>query len=429
MTHHGVKTEMDLFEPEVKQIDIVNSTDEEVRPLNAVTEANPVVEFAIKGSEDYIDPSNLWLYVVCKITKSDGADIDVDAKVGPVNLLLHSLFSQVDVELNERLITTSSNTYPFRAYIETLLNHEYECKDTYLQSELWYKDTPGNFNQVDPAGGNTGLKDRYEWLQRGRECELMGRLHIDIAHQPKLLLPNLDMRIKLRRAHHAFCLMSDDGTEKIVITQASLFVRRVKVSNEIRTQHAQKLQSGVFARYPVTRVDTKIMNIPNGTRNVSLDNVYMGDIPKKLIMAMVSDDALAGSYKNNPFYLYHNNISRVSLNVAGEQIPAKPLTFDFTPTDGFTYLRGYVSLFKDLGLVYRGQGNDIDRNDYQYGYFLLAFDLTPDQADSYKTVTKTGNLSIDLNFKESTDKIALLLFAEFDNVIKIDGRRNVLTDY
>ena len=39
-----------------------------------------------------------------------------------MNNWLHSLFSQVDVYLNDTLVTPSSNTYPFRAYVDTVLN-------------------------------------------------------------------------------------------------------------------------------------------------------------------------------------------------------------------------------------------------------------------------------------------------------------------
>ena len=42
---------------------------------------------------------------------NDGSVPGADAEVGPVNLWLHFLFSQVNVSLNERLVTPSLNTY------------------------------------------------------------------------------------------------------------------------------------------------------------------------------------------------------------------------------------------------------------------------------------------------------------------------------
>ena len=82
-----------------------------------------------------------------------------------MNLFLHSLFSQVDVSLNERLISPSTNTYPYRAMIETLLNYDEDAKSSQLSMALFYKDTPGKMDAVNPvadnADANLGLKARF----------------------------------------------------------------------------------------------------------------------------------------------------------------------------------------------------------------------------------------------------------------------------
>ena len=74
---------------------------------------------------------------------SDGSDFKADAIVGFINYPLHAVFSQVDVYLNEKLITVASNTYPFKAYIEKLLCYNSHAKKTQFSSELYAKDTPG----------------------------------------------------------------------------------------------------------------------------------------------------------------------------------------------------------------------------------------------------------------------------------------------
>ena len=77
------------------------------------------IEFFIPGSgDDYMDLANTMLHVQVKVTRANGDDIDADDPVGPVNNWLHSLFSQVDLSLNGVLVTSSSNSYPYRAYIE-----------------------------------------------------------------------------------------------------------------------------------------------------------------------------------------------------------------------------------------------------------------------------------------------------------------------
>ena len=90
------------------------------------------------------------LYVKAKVTALDGTYLPADAAFGPVNLFLHSLFSQVDILLNGTLITASTNTYPYRAMIETLLGGE-DAKSSQLTSALYYKDQPGRMDSVDFA--------------------------------------------------------------------------------------------------------------------------------------------------------------------------------------------------------------------------------------------------------------------------------------
>ena len=63
--------------------------------------------------------------------------------VGPVNLWMHSLFSDVSVSLNEKLVSPPTSLYPYRAYIETLLIYGPAAKESQLTGVVWYKDTPG----------------------------------------------------------------------------------------------------------------------------------------------------------------------------------------------------------------------------------------------------------------------------------------------
>jgi hypothetical protein len=78
-------------------------------------------EFAVSGAgDDYIDQAITYLFVEAQIVNTDGSNLDPDTDVGPVDLGMHSLFSDVSVSLNEQFVSSPINTYPYRAYIETL---------------------------------------------------------------------------------------------------------------------------------------------------------------------------------------------------------------------------------------------------------------------------------------------------------------------
>ena len=69
------------------------------------------IEFVIPGTGDaYLDLANTHLLIRAKVVRGVGTDLAADTPVAPVNNWPHSLFSQVDVYLNDTLVTPSSNT-------------------------------------------------------------------------------------------------------------------------------------------------------------------------------------------------------------------------------------------------------------------------------------------------------------------------------
>ena len=61
------------------------------------------------SGEDYTDLANTYLRVICKVLHSDGSVLQEGEGVAPVNNLLHSLWSQVDLYLNDMLISLLGN--------------------------------------------------------------------------------------------------------------------------------------------------------------------------------------------------------------------------------------------------------------------------------------------------------------------------------
>ena len=127
-----LKSELDLSSVPPTQTSLENGNWIEYHPLTTVGDDSPI-EFEINGNgEDYNDFANTMLYVQTKIVRMNGNNIADDTSVGPVNLFLHSLFSQVDISLNGTQVTTSTNTYPYRAMIETLLSYGDDAKTSHL---------------------------------------------------------------------------------------------------------------------------------------------------------------------------------------------------------------------------------------------------------------------------------------------------------
>ena len=426
------KAELGLFGVPPTQTEIESTQWIEHRPITTLSDSSPI-EFLIIGSgEEYVDLSETYLQVRAKIVKANegnlaqtidenGVVTGNDAAVGPVNLWLHSLFSQIDVSLNERLVTPSLNTYPYRAYLETLLSFGPAAKESYLTMSMWHKDTAGH---MDDPSNNKGFLERRNSILTSKEIVMIGKPHVDLCFQERLMLNGVDIKMRLNRSKDTFSLMGDG---RVKIQDVCLFVRKVKVSPSIQLNHITRLEQ-TTAKYPMCRVDTKVFSIPKGNMMSNQENLFLGQLPKRLVVGMLENVAFNGHRDKNPFNFQHFDVDYLALNVDGKQIPSKPLTPDFG-ADLCT--RSYASLFSGTGYMGHDRGNQISRSEYAKGFTLFAFDLTPDLDQSgHFHLLRQGNLRLELHFKTALPQtINVVVYAEFDNVIEIDKPRNVLFDY
>jgi len=265
------KSELDLFSVPPSQTSIEQGSGIEYHPITSLADGSPE-EFDVNASgEDYIDFANTLLYVRAKLTAIDGADLAGDAVVDPVNLFLHSMFSQVDISLNGTLITSSTN--PYRSMLETLLSYGENAKTSPLTSALFYKDQAGVMDSIDLDGvSNSGLVKRRSVAAQSREFDMIGRLHGDIFFQDHYMLNEVGIKIKLIRSKNAFCVM---GNSKVVITHASHFVRKVKIMASVFLAHAKTMEQGT-EKYPIRCVVCKSFTIPRHYLDVSHEKLFSG---------------------------------------------------------------------------------------------------------------------------------------------------------
>ena len=143
------KSELELFATPPVNVAMERGDFVTHRTIATITDTSPL-EFFVPGSpEEYVDVGRTRLQLKIKVVKTDGSAPAQDAKLSTTNLTLHSLFSQVDCKLNQKLISPSSNTYPYKAYLETVLAHGPESKSTWLASEMYYEDS-GKAEGFDP---------------------------------------------------------------------------------------------------------------------------------------------------------------------------------------------------------------------------------------------------------------------------------------
>ena len=434
------KSETDLFSVPPTQNDILGGQFLEYKPLNAVTTDGPL-EFTVQGTPDsYLDLAQTQLYVRAKITLPDGANIPVDAPVGPSNLFLHSMFNQIDVHLNDRLVSAASNTYAYRAMIETLLTYGSDAKTSHLTAGLFYKDTAQRLDAADPtlndANVNFGLKKRYQFTRESREVDMVGMIHGDIFCQEKFLLGGVDLKLKFHRSKNEFCLLSgfqpipNQPEYKVQIMDATLFVRSCKLNPTLTMSHAKELEKGVTAKYPIRRVDVKSLSIPQGNLSFVGESLFSGQIPKRIVFGLVDNTAYNGAYAKNPYNFQHYNLNYIALHCNGETVPWKPLRPRFQEGPN-GHIMAFQTLFQGTNNLHKDQGILIDREDFSAGYSLFAFDLSPDASDeAHLNLVRNGSIRLELQFGVALPRtINLVVYAEWESILEITKARSILLDY
>ena len=475
------KSEIDLFSVPPTQQSLERGRWIGYAPLSSVENTDSPINFLVTGTDEYIDLSKTILTVTGKIVKDNESVLDGanQANVAPVNNFLHSLFKQVDVYLNGKQVTPAMGTYPYRAYIETLLNYDVSAKESQFSSALYYKDTAtqmdeagalpsektinnvtgvtaGQPNQAStltkesvkitvPGTGNQGFAKRSKFIQNSKQFVLSGPIFADIFMTDRLLLNMMDLRVVLNRSSNTFCLMDlSSGTTvkpKVQLSHVELKIRKVKLDQAVSDGIERTLKQ-TPALYPIRRVECKILTVPQNLPSTRQDNIFSGLIPKTFVVGFVTADAAGGVYGKNPYNFAHFGVTSLSLTANGEEIPFKQLTLKYPKDskgkidttagedDNLDFDEAYNTLFSGTGKIYSNAGLDIDRDDYPGGFALYAFDLTPDMCKSsqYFNTVQHGSLSLALTFKSQSEPLALVCYGDFENVISIDAERNAIYD-
>jgi hypothetical protein len=88
---------------------------------------------------------------------------------------------------------------------------------------------------ANAAHRNSGLASRQTFSAESHEIDMIGCIHTDICFQDRYMLNEVNAKIKFIRSQDAFCLMATGAQQfKVVVTEASLLVRKVKTRAQLR---------------------------------------------------------------------------------------------------------------------------------------------------------------------------------------------------
>lgn len=83
---------------------------------------------------EYIDLNKSRLYVKLQIRNGDETNLAAKEATGIINLPMQSMFSHIDVYMNNKLVSVNSNNYPWKAYFKVMLSSGNDEQKSQFQS-------------------------------------------------------------------------------------------------------------------------------------------------------------------------------------------------------------------------------------------------------------------------------------------------------
>lgn len=171
-----------------------------------------------------------------------------------------------------------------------------------------------------------------------------------------------------------FMLIQDAAAAKTFrfeLKDLRLFVKTLNLHDGLSLDIANRLESQP-ARYGLRRTMLKSLLISKGDTEFSA-NLYIEEVPRRLIIALVANDAFSGDKNKSPFNFEHFNLREISVFANGQTYPQTPYSLDYA---GNRYVRAYHDMMEHTGLAYCTDSNGIDYARYKTGWCVYVFSLT-----------------------------------------------------
>ncbi len=418
------KSEVDLFDLPPTQVALQNGSYLKVNPREVSDQHSIKFDYTADNGV-FLDLSHSYFTIEAKIQGASGTN----KKVGPINFWGHSLFDQVDLCLNGQLITSSTKSYPYEAFVSTLLSYGREAKKSHLELAGYTKDT-GNMDDnktKDGEGENAGLVARAKRVSQGQTITLLMRPCLALFQQERLLPSGTEISMTFIPSSSAFNLMSPEANKyKTKITGMTFHVRQVNLLPSLMTSIAKQRESK-SVQYPLRRLVTTTKTLNTGVRLCD-EELFKDQKPRRIFICMTTEAARSGALDKNPFNFQHFNLQEIKLQSGNELINGQILTPDFDNND---YALSYFSLFSNTGNFLGDQGLDVTYSDYKSGYAIFVFDLTPDLDDGeHLSIVKRGIIRLNMRFKAPiTETVTIFAVAEMENVLQIGSRGQVIKNW
>ena len=381
-----------------------------IRPVDG-WQAGSSIDFELPKYDNKLYESDSFeIHMTSYIVNEDDSEPDDKTQAyAPANGIGFTAFSSASVQIGNEFICGDNKYDVYKNYLEYLLGHSKEAKDTWMKYCLLYmEDDPGQFNDttvasrlnlppenpppqnppppnpqpqnlppqnnvVENNGGELLLRDdeidmlsnaafnwKFEIYSGQTKVKTVAKLLYPLSQTKAVLPPGLNMRVSLNKNDDKWILLCDPAGKRMKFKIEDIYMTaRVAVPTpQIFEQIVKQLiAADGFARYPFLRSSISgPFHLPT-TQTEFQFTVFNKVPPSSAFIFCVDAEACKGSYTKNPLQFLNPMYRRLALEVEGTTYPTNGYNFGdtFTPDPTVAQCKQvYQDLFKVLQQQYGG---------------------------------------------------------------------------
>ena len=437
-------------------------------PKNSLTNAKKI-EFDLPrftGPNMYL-PADIYLKLALILCKPDDSAPANTKQISPCNNILHSMFSECKVYIEDYLINESNENYPYKAFMTDLLTYDMNSKFSFLRSQGFYQDIP---NEMNGTTTNVAFGQRRDLFKNADKnaysldpVVFVGKLHTDFRSTDNGIVPGISLKIELTRTPIDFILkvpaVADAVKYKLKIDDAVLLCPVATLTEDNWTKIDRLLSEGPSHIY-YKRVQVTNKAIPATSKNFVSENLFSStQLPSRLFIGFLETNAFLGERQLNPFNFARKWIypgvgdgSSRAAQLAAQPSPAPSgvqvgadrvvyleqvsLTLNGKALDGWESRASerddpmmYMRLQHVLGFTKSRIGNNLTPEEFMGGAYFCVYDLSTcglSAIDYLIPKVRLGNLRLKVEFSASTvQELTMIMYAEYPSLITIDKFRRI----
>ena len=323
---------------------------------------------------------------------------------------MHSIFSNVEVYINNQQIYNSNGLYAHKSYISNNFKGAISEYKSVLHCEGYdFAENPDDIQ--DSLLSDPFFSRRMKMLLRSDGFALYGKLGVDFFTTSELLYPNLKVRIRLIRARPNFYMISDNPNVSLGFVYCTLYTRRIGLKEDYQMKRMDMLAYAPV-EYNCMETLAKTFIIPSSQNQFIQENIFNNAPIRRIAIAMNTNSAFTGSFSENPFWYQQFDLRQIRILKGGQ------LIVDYDTSNN---CRLYVTTMKAMN--FQDDIPSIPIDNFQ-DHYVLVFDLTSmqDATEHCHYPELVGEpLRLELNFNTALEHVTeVIVLGERMSSVAVD---------